>query len=122
MVSQPESNELEFIALEEVTNYIMNDYRLSYFPPGTIDEFTGGDLTLFANQVDQLPVIWDIEEVYPGIRFYISSHVIDGPGHTSDLEYCRWVTVGILRFLGREPIPPLLEEDSDNEYFGDAMG
>ena len=115
-----DSVEMEFFALEEITNYILNEYRISYTPPVSIDRFVSGDLNLFGDQINQLPMMWDIDALYPGIRNYVHYQIIDGPGHEEDVDYIRWVSASILRFLGREPSPPPLE--NDDFFYGDAMG
>ena len=93
-------------AIIEITNQLLNEYRNVYRPGESIDEHVNGELVAFANNIDGLPLLNDVDNAFPGMKEYVFHHVIDGLGHWDDWNYCSWVSSGMLRFLGRDLAPP----------------
>jgi hypothetical protein len=93
----------------EITNYLLAEYRNVYRPPVSIDIFVDGNITTFAEQINALPVMLEVDNAFPGLKEFVYIHTIEGIGHWDDWNYCSWVAGGMLRYFGRELLsgPPL---------------
>lgn len=104
LMELPESENMNTII--EITNQVLNEYRNVYRPGGSIDQHVEGDIVVFADNIDALPLLTDVDHAFPGMKEYVYHHIVDGIGHWDDWNYCSWVASGMLRFLGREVLPP----------------
>lgn len=102
-------------SMREITNQLLNEYRSVYNPQVTIDRFVDGNIMTFANQIDALPIMTDVDQAFPGLKEYVYYHVIEGIGYWDDWHYCSWVATGLLRYFGRDNMSPI-------EQHQDAMG
>jgi len=86
------------ILRDNITSEILNEFRL--LSSISIDRLVDGDLDRFAEIVDEMGCILELEPSFPGIRDYLTHHILEGVSEWDDHTYCRCVAVGLLSFVG----------------------
>jgi hypothetical protein len=98
LYSEPDF-EADRILEANITSEILNQFHILF--EVSIDRVVDGDLNRFAELVDDLSCIRDLEPSFPGIRDYLTHHILEGITEWDDHAYCRCVAVGLMRFIGR---------------------
>jgi hypothetical protein len=96
-----QSPDADRILEQEIVSEIMNEFRLR--SQMSIDRLTDGDINRFAEMVDELGCVLELENSFPGIRDYLTHHILEGVEDWDDYAYCRCVAIGLMRFIGRQP-------------------